>query len=67
MQDRFQKSFVGLDAATEQNITAIKDKAQELVQLIDNLGTSRQGAVAITSIETAVMWAEKAAKLHLYP
>ncbi len=41
--------------------TAIRDKAKELAYLIDELTpVSREQSVAITHLETAVMWANAA-------
>ncbi|KEJ93972.1 hypothetical protein SAMN05444149_10889 [Pseudosulfitobacter pseudonitzschiae] len=42
-------------------IHAIKTKANELTAEIENLPPSRRRAVALTQLETASMWAVKAA------
>lgn len=46
------------DEAMEQ-IAAVKGKGQELLDLVDSLGQSREAALAKTKIEEAVMWAVK--------
>jgi hypothetical protein len=43
------------------NITAIKTKANELSAEIEKLPAGRRRAVALTKLETASMWAVKAA------
>lgn len=41
-----------------ENYTALREKAKELAYLIDELcPNSREKSVAITNLETAVMWA----------
>jgi len=40
-------------------MTAIKDKGQELLDLIDGIGGSRELSIAKTKTEEAVMWAVK--------
>ena len=38
---------------------AIKDKGQELLDLIDSVGSMRETSIAKTKAEEAVMWAVK--------
>lgn len=56
MPNRFQ-SFppVGFDVG---NIEAVQVKAEELAQLLDKVG-GREGSLALTNLEQAVMWAIK--------
>jgi hypothetical protein len=42
------------------SMVAIKDKGQELLDLINSLGNSRELSIARTKTEEAVMWAVKA-------
>lgn len=42
-------------------IDAIKTKANELAAVIESLPPSRRRSVALTNLETASMWAVKAA------
>lgn len=41
------------------SMQAIKDKGLELLELIDNIGGSRELSIAKTKTEEAVMWAVK--------
>lgn len=43
------------------DVDAIKAKANELADLIEALPAGRRRAVALTNLETASMWAVKAA------
>ena len=42
-------------------IDKIKNKANELAEIIEELPAGRRRAVALTNLETASMWAVKAA------
>lgn len=42
-------------------ITRLKDKANELAAIIEELPSGRRRSVALTQLETASMWAVKAA------
>lgn len=48
-----------LDDAEKAHMHAIKSKGEELLQVIQNLGTSRELSLAATNLEQAVMWAVK--------
>ena len=41
------------------SMVAVKDKGQELLDLINSLGNSREVSIARTKTEEAVMWAVK--------
>lgn len=45
----------------DRTIHALKSKANELAELIEALPAGRRRAVALTQLETASMWAVKAA------
>lgn len=64
--DTFRKDYTPLDEEQKEKMTAIKDKAQELLDLFDSTVTreersdrSRCMAVARTNLETTIMWAIK--------
>lgn len=48
-----------LSDAEKAQMTAVKDKGQELLQTIRGCGTSRELSLAATKCEEAVMWAVK--------
>jgi len=48
-----------LTDAEKAQMTAIKDKGLELLELIDAVGQSRELSIAKTKTEEAVMWAVK--------
>jgi phosphoribosylaminoimidazole-succinocarboxamide synthase len=48
-----------LNDTEKQQMQALKDKALELYQLIDGMGSSRELSLARTKTEEAVMWAVK--------
>ena len=64
--DTFRKEYTPLDDEQKEKMAAIKDKAQELLDLFDSTVTreersdrSRCTAVARTNLETTIMWAVK--------
>ena len=48
-----------LNNAEKANMSAIKDKGLEFLELVSGLGNSRETSLAKTKIEEAVMWAVK--------
>ncbi|QDP20652.1 DUF7681 family protein [Bradyrhizobium cosmicum] len=48
-----------LSDAEKANMSAIKDKGLELLELISGMGNSREISIAKTKTEEAVMWAVK--------
>lgn len=52
---------VGFNPSGNEAITSIKTKANELAAEIEKLPASRRRSVALTQLETAAMWAVKAA------
>lgn len=48
-----------LSEAEKLKMQEIKDKGQEMLDLIDSLGPSREISIAKTKTEEAVMWAVK--------
>ena len=66
MDNTFRKEYTPLDDEQKEKMKAIKDKAQELLDLFDSTVTreersdrSRCMAVARTNLETTIMWAVK--------
>lgn len=66
MTDTFRKEYTPLDEEQKASMSAIKDKAQELLDLFDKSVSpeerserSRCMAVARTNLETTIMWAVK--------
>lgn len=66
MADTFRKEYAPLDEEQKSNMNAIKDKAQELLDLFDSTVSpeersdrSRCMAIARTNLETTIMWAIK--------
>lgn len=63
--DTFRKEYTPLNDRQKQEMAEIKDKAQELFDLIDKVdtdtasGKTRCLALAKTNLEQAVMWAIK--------
>ncbi len=67
MTDIFRKKYTELDAMQHEDMLAIKDKAQYLLDLLNGIvppeersERSRCMAIARTNLETAVMYAVKA-------
>ena len=58
MNDTFRKEYKPLDDGQKQLMLDIKDKAEELHDLLELVG-GREGSVAKTQLETAIMWAVK--------
>lgn len=65
--DTFRKEYTPLDEEQKQQMAAIKDKAQELLDLFNQAvpqeersERSRCMAVARTNLEQTIMWAVKA-------
>jgi hypothetical protein len=68
MSDTFRKAYRELTDAEKEHIEKIKVAAEKLKELInripfwtEDMGRQRFIALAITNLEQAVMWAEKAA------
>lgn len=66
MADTFREKYTPLDDEQKEKMSAIKAKAQELLDLFDSTVTreersdrSRCMAVARTNLETTIMWAVK--------
>jgi hypothetical protein len=66
MVDTFRKVYTPLDDEQKEKMDAIKNKAQELLDLFDSTVTreersdrSRCMAVARTNLETTILWAVK--------
>lgn len=58
--NRFRKAYRPLLDHEKKFIDALKDKAEELAQIIDEpLGDPRARALALTNLEQAAMWAVK--------
>ena len=51
----------GFNPSGSEVIAALKSKANELAELIEALPPGRRRSVALTQLETASMWAVKAA------
>ena len=62
MNDTFRKTYTTLPSDKNALVLNIKDKAEELEQLMKNV-TSREMSLALTNLEQAVMWAVKATYL----
>lgn len=63
MQDVFRKEYKAISEKQALWMGAIKEKAQELWDMIDESGDPSNGrmiAVAKTKLETSIMWAIKA-------
>lgn len=63
MSDRFRKTYKQLKAENSDLIQQIKLKAEELEDLFSRV-TSREMSVALTNLETTIMWATKAVVLN---
>lgn len=63
MSDTFRKNYHTLMPMNTNLVMEIKDKAEELEALLRQV-SSREMSVAITNLETAIMWATKAVVLH---
>ncbi len=66
MTDTFRKKYTPLDDEQKQQMSDVKDKAQELLDLFNTVVSleerserSRCMAVARTNLETTIMWAVK--------
>lgn len=63
MSDTFRKNYHTLKQENTNLVQSIKDKAEELEALLRQV-SSREMSVAITNLETAIMWATKAVVLN---
>jgi len=59
--NRFRPQYRSLATDETARIEAVKDRAEELAQMMEEINPSRERALAITKIEEAVMWWTKAA------
>jgi CRISPR/Cas system CMR subunit Cmr6 (Cas7 group RAMP superfamily) len=59
MTDTFRKSYKPVSPERAGLIIRLKEQAEEIEQLIDNL-KSREKSLAMTNLEQAIMWATKA-------
>ena len=57
----FRPAYRPLSEGERQNIEELKDLAGKLHGVIDACATGREGAIAKTKLEEAVMWAVKGA------
>lgn len=55
---RFRPTYKQLNPVDQLLVDDLKDQAEGLAQLIEKVG-GREGALAITKLEEAVMWAVK--------
>ena len=62
-KDTFRKAYHKLKPESTQLIEQLKDKAEELLLLLENI-KSREMSLAITNLEQCTMWATKAVVLH---
>ena len=62
-KDTFRKKYHTLQADSTQLIHDIKDKAEELLSLLEMV-KSREMSLAITNLEQCIMWCTKAVVLH---
>jgi hypothetical protein len=61
MKDTFIKDYWTLPESDTQKIRDLKDKAQELFDMIEITGVkSREMSLAVTNLEQAMMWCTKA-------
>jgi hypothetical protein len=63
MTDTFRKVYKPLSEAWSDHILSQKEKAEELEELF-SVVKSREMYLAMTHLETALMWATKAIALH---
>jgi hypothetical protein len=61
MNDVIRRDFGTLTDAQKTHVLALKTKGEEMWDLIDAGGPSREAAIAKTKTEEAVMWAVKGA------
>lgn len=60
MADVFRKNYTELSALQKSDVASVKDKAQELYDLLDKVAADpRSIAVAKTNLEQSIMWAVK--------
>ena len=62
-KDTFRKVYKPLQPESTKLIESVKDKAEELLLLLENI-KSREMSLAITNLEQCTMWATKAIVLH---
>ncbi len=60
MEDVFNRCYKVLTDKQKEDMSAIKEKAHELYEIMDQNPASREMALAKTNLEQAVMWAVKA-------
>jgi hypothetical protein len=60
MPDIFRKQYRQLNDGEKKTLDAIKDKAQELYNVLEQLPNGREVSLAKTNLEQSVMWAVKA-------
>jgi hypothetical protein len=58
MSNRFRPAHRALSQAEADAMSILKDRAEELARLFDDIG-GREGAIANTHLETAIMFAVK--------
>ncbi len=63
MTDTFRKEYKPLSQYNKDLIIMIKEKAEELEILMREV-ISREMSVALTNLETSIMWSTKAIVLH---
>lgn len=59
MSDVFRKQYRELGEEEVSQLHAIRAKANELMDLFEKCGPSRENSLAKTKLEEAVMWAVK--------
>jgi hypothetical protein len=62
-KDTFRKVYKPLKDESKKLIEDVKDKAEELLLLLENV-KSREMSLAITNLEQCTMWATKAIVLN---
>ena len=62
-KDTFRKVYKPLSDSAKKLVVDIKDKAEELLTLLENV-KSREMSLAQTNLEQCTMWATKAVVLH---
>lgn len=59
MSNKFRKEYRELDAGESHQVAAIKEAAELLDDVFEQMTESREKSLAMTKLEESVMWAVK--------